>query len=348
MNQEQLNQAMRRGLEERIYSGAVLLVSHEDRTIFHEPYGDLGDPKKSRTDRSTLFDLASLTKVLATTPAWIVLAARQTGILDEPLTRWFPDCPSEKRIITPRLLLAHSSGLPAWRPYYLHSESADSMAEYVLNRILREPLDYEPGQRCIYSDLGFMLLARILGMETGRNVIVFSRQEIFEPLGLSGDLMFRPQGEEHRIALTRHGDLPGLVNDLNGRSLGGVSGHAGLFGTAEAVGRPAREILACLKGSAGLFHHETVKKFCTRAGICADSTRALGFDTPSDTESSSGRFFSRTSLGHTGFTGTSIWIDPEKELVVVLLTNRVLMGEADFRIKTFRPMLHDIVMKSMS
>ena len=191
-----------------------------------------------------------------------------------------------------------------------------------------------------------MLLGFIIEMETGRNLEQFSRERIYEPLGLADDLLFRPK-DDKRIAMTRAGDFPGLVNDLNARALGGISGHAGLFGTAKGVAALAGEILMSLKESGRFFDKETTRTFCARAGFTPDSTRTLGFDTPSEEGSTSGRLFSKDSVGHTGFTGVSLWIDIPRDLIVVLLTNRVFLGEADFRIKEFRPMIHDAVMEHL-
>jgi serine-type D-Ala-D-Ala carboxypeptidase len=334
---------LRRALHEEMFTAAVLLVAKGWNVLFHQTYGALGQPGTSPTRPKTLFDLASLTKVLAITPSWILIAAGDSSLLDRGIARWFPHVPPDKRSITPRHLLAHASGLPAWRPYYLlpahHHAAGDAAA-----RILAEPLEYSPGSASIYSDLGFMLLGFIVERETGKKLDEFSRKRIYQPLDLAEELLFCPENKD-RIAMTRVGESPGLVNDLNARALGGVSGHAGLFGTAKGVAALAGEILSSLKGSGKLFDREISRLFCSRAGFSPDSSRALGFDTPSEDASSSGSLFSRDSVGHTGFTGVSLWIDIPRDLIVVLLTNRVFMGEADFRIKQFRPALHDAVME---
>jgi CubicO group peptidase (beta-lactamase class C family) len=150
-----------------------------------------------------------------------------------------------------------------------------------------------------------------------------------------------------RIAVTRVGEPAGLVNDLNARSLGGAAGHAGLFGTARAVASLAATIVKSRAGKDGFFSAHVVQEFCERIDFVPGCTRALGFDTPSEEGSSSGRFFSHRSIGHTGFTGTSVWIDLDREVTVALLTNRVIMGEADRRIKDFRPLLHDAIMETL-
>ena len=346
MNLEKAHKCMAQGLEEQIFTGAVLLVARRKDEIFSTAYGRLGGQETTSVTERTLFDLASLTKVLATTPAWIVLASSRPEILDERISGWFPSVPGDKEKITPRRLLAHISGLPAWRPYYL-SRQKTSIIELATNKILNEPLEYETGQDVLYSDLGFILLAAILELETGEAFDSFCRESIYEPLGISQDLMFDPIGEEHRIAWTRPGELPGLLHDLNARTLGGVSGHAGLFGAAQAVAAVAGEILAALKSESTLFDPEITRIFGRKVDSVPGCSRALGFDTPSQEGSSSGRFFSAGSLGHTGFTGTSLWIDVERELTVVLLTNRVFMGESDLRIKAFRPAVHDAIMEDI-
>ena len=272
----------------------------------------------------------------------MILAGEIPGILDRSLSAWIPHCPSDKHHITPRLLLAHASGLPAWRPYYLNRFEG-SARDAVLHKILGEQIEYRPGRGCIYSDLGFMLLAFLLEIETGMTLEELAREKLFRPLGLLDDLMFRPFGLEARTALTRHGDQVGLVNDLNCRALDGVAGHAGLFGTAAGVAALAEEYRRSWISSRGFFDRARTREFFTRTAYAEGCTRALGFDTPSAQGSSSGSLFSPQSIGHTGFTGTSIWMDLQKELTVVLLTNRVIMGEADPRIKAFRPRLHDAI-----
>jgi CubicO group peptidase (beta-lactamase class C family) len=209
-------------------------------------------------------------------------------------------------------------------------------------------LAYEMGSGCVYSDLGFMLLASILEQETGQDLSSFVTKNIYEPLKLTEDLLFSPREEQLRTALTREDDTPGLVNDLNARCLGGVSGHAGLFGTARGVRTMAEQFLLSLKGNEGIFDPGIMRFFCNRAGFVPGCPRALGFDTPSEEGSTSGDKFSRDSIGHTGFTGVSLWIDIPREIVVVLLTNRVYMGESDFRIKTLRPLIHNTVMEFMN
>ncbi|MEW6112995.1 MAG: serine hydrolase domain-containing protein [Thermodesulfobacteriota bacterium] len=346
MQFDKAHQEMLRGLSECIFTGAVLLVAKGEEVLFHEPYGTLCKPDSPKVTCESMFDLASLTKICATTPAWIALASERPHILDRSLEYWFPDCPSEKRSVTPRHLLAHASGLPAWRPYYLHTVEQSERADFTLRKIFAEPLEYPLGQGCVYSDLGFMLLAFLLAAETREDLAAFAQRRIIEPLGLAEDLMFRPAAHEGRVVHTRRDDPPGLVNDLNARALGGVAGHAGLFGTAQGAARLMGHVLRSMKHQDGFFDHATVQLFARPSGF-RNCTRGLGFDMPGSEAPSCGRFFSSNSLGHTGYTGTSAWLDHEKDLVVVLLTNRVYMGESDFRIKQYRPAVHDAVIEGM-
>lgn len=344
MNFQKLNDLMMSALEQRMFTAAAVLVSRRLETQFEAYYGTLGGNGTGPVTEDSLFDLASLTKVLATTPSWMVLAARDPGIIDRSISHWFNDVSEDKARITPRHLLAHCSGLPAWRPYYLHGSHT---LETMMARILSEPLEYETGSGSVYSDLGFMLLASILEKETRQDLRSFADANVYGPLGLKSDLLFLPSGNERRIALTREEDPLGTVNDLNARSLGGVSGHAGLFGTARSVAKMAEQFLLSLKSSQGFFDKGIMRSFCNRAEFVPDCTRALGFDTPSAEGSTSGNRFSLDSIGHTGFTGVSLWIDIPREIVVVLLTNRVYMGESDFRIKAFRPLVHNAIMEAL-
>lgn len=335
---------MRSGLEQEIFTAAALLVIHRDQPLLHETYGTIAGPGTTAVHSQTLFDAASLTKVLATAPMWMLLESQYPGLIDRSITHWFADAPPDKAAITPRLLLAHASGLPAWRPYYL-MRSSEPHAEEVRTRILSESLIHSPGRGCVYSDLGFMLLGFILEKETGEGLDVNSRNKIYRPLGLH-DIMFLPRPQEHRIARTRVNDPPGFVNDLNARALGGVAGHAGLFASVEAAGRLAQEFLRS-HNRGGFFNSSIVRMFFRRPAFTPDSTRALGFDTPAAHGSSCGNHFSDASVGHTGFTGVSLWIDIHREIVALLFTNRVLKGESDFRIKDFRPKVYDAVIHAL-
>ncbi len=331
-------------LSRRMFTGAALIVVKDGSTILEQYFGTLGLTNDHPTDRNTLFDLASLTKVMATTPCWMKILEEKPELLESSLTRWFPELPSDKMEITPRLLLAHSSGLSAWRPYYLYDKGSAHLA-FVVERVLHESLGYHVALGSLYSDLGFILLGHILEQLSQQRLDKVCQELIYGPLRLSDELLFNPSLEDFRIAQTRSGDSPGVVNDLNARALGGVSGHAGLFGTCRGVTELASEFLNSLRTSGGFFDQEIIKLFVTPCRYIPQSSRALGFDTKSEEGSSCGTLFSASSFGHTGFTGTSLWVDPAKGIVAVFLTNRVVMGEPDLRIKTLRPELHDEIIK---
>ena len=346
MNFPKVDRLLRSGVKNGLFTGAVLEVARDQETLISRSYGTPGGPCTDEVTPATLFDLASLTKVLATTPCWMVLAEQDSFILDRKLISWFPQCPDDKKSITPRHLLGHVSGLPAWRPYYLYQTEAKTRKQFTLDKILAEPLVYEIGAGCLYSDLGFMLLGFIIEAEAGLTLDELAREQIYKQLGLEEQLKFTPSDGADSIAYTRKDEPPGIVNDLNARALDGTAGHAGLFGTATAVTQLAKEMLNSLKSETGFFSQTVSKTFCRRFPfpVCP---RTLGFDTPSPEGSSSGQYFSPDSIGHTGFTGTSLWIDPAADLIVTLLTNRVFMGESDFRIKDFRPMLHNAVREGL-
>jgi CubicO group peptidase (beta-lactamase class C family) len=342
MTKEAVRSKIREGLEQQIFTAAQAVISVCGEIAENISCGGVSGDGSPEIDDNTLFDLASLTKVMAVTPLWMTLAEQDPKILSRPISAWYPDTPPEKAEITPAALLAHASGLPHWRPYYLLYQNCPDSDEAAA-RILSEPLVYKTWDGSLYSDLGFMLLRWILEKETGKGLSDLFIEQISGPLGVSEDLLFKPSAKARAIACTRNGEEPGLVHDLNARSLGGVSGHAGLFGTATAVHTVAHEILACVEGSGRLWKQPTAVEFTRRVGRPAESTRALGFDTPSEKDSSAGNLISKGAFGHTGFTGTSIWVDPSLRLVVALLTNRVIMGEANLRIKEFRPAFHDTV-----
>lgn len=333
-------------LSRKVFTGAALIVIKDGGAIIEQYFGALGLTDDYPADKKTLFDLASLTKVLATTPCWMKVLAEEPELLDAPITRWFPELPADKRGITPRHLLAHSSGLHAWQPYYLYDKGPGQLS-FVLERVFEDSLAYPVGQGSLYSDLGFILLGHILERLLGQRLEDVCRELVYKPLGLSDELMFLPSIEDFRITQTRSGDLPGVVNDLNARAMGGVSGHAGLFGTCRGVANLASEFLKSFTKPEGFFDHGIMKLFVERCRFVPDSSRALGFDTKSEVSSSCGTLFSQSSFGHTGFTGTSMWVDPVNGIVASFLTNRVVMGEPDLRIKTLRPELHDQIIKTV-
>lgn len=314
------------------------------------------DPGASGVNPDTVFDLASVSKVLATTAMAMLLWKRGFLDLDQPIYAHLPDfvrseqAESPKRTITPRMLLAHSSGLPAYERLYERCHTASAL----LDGCMRMPLEGMPMTRTIYSDIGFILLGHLLEILAGEPLNFFTTHEIFEPLGMTSTAYRPPPTWKPSIPPTRlhdpvrHRLIQGEVHDDNCWVLGGVSGHAGVFSNVSDTLQFARCIL---DGGAPLFQAETVSMFAARQTQPSGSSRALGWDTPSG-QSSSGKFFSTHSIGHLGYTGTSLWIDFDKSLAIVLLTNRTFPGNGpegiSNQIQQVRPRFHDALIRELS
>jgi CubicO group peptidase (beta-lactamase class C family) len=338
-------------VEQGAFPGAVLAVGHRGALVHQKPFGRLSyDDGAAAVTADTIYDLASLTKVIATTTMAMILVDEERLDLDSPVQDFLPRFRGPgKEAVTVRHLLTHSSGIDWWAPLY---EDTRGKAAYV-EKIQAMDLVYEPGSKSLYSDLGLILLGEILERVAGEPLDDFVRRRVFEPLGMK-DTGFRPGAELiERIAPTeadpwRGRLLRGEVHDENAFALGGVAPHAGLFSTAGDLARFAQMILW-----GGVFEHRrivsraTVGSFTAGAGV-PDSTRALGWDTKSAEGSSAGTLFSPRSFGHTGFTGTSLWIDPDRELFVLLLTNRVHPTRENQLIRQVRPAVADAVVRALA
>jgi Beta-lactamase class C and other penicillin binding proteins len=356
-----IHQLMQAGIEEGVFPGAVLLAARANEILLHQVYGHaLLIPEKQSMKLDTIFDLASLTKPLATTLGIMKLVEMGRLSLDQPLELGI-DRPSRPENAKPTLrhLLAHSAGFTAYQPYYsdLIHQSGDKK-EILRDWVKKEPLLYPPGSQTLYSDLGFILLEWIFEQTAGEGLDTWIRSNVYSPMGLSC-LGFRPltrSGVLDPEAYAATEDCPwrkkilrGEVHDENAYAVGGISGQAGLFGTASEV----FQLLRALKmawdrpDAPGFFNGEWVRIFWQRQDEPRGTTRALGFDTPTQTGSSAGRYFSQKSVGHLGFTGTSFWLDLERDLMVVLLTNRVHPTRANEKIKSFRPLIHDLVFQEI-
>ncbi|GBC64070.1 serine hydrolase [Desulfonema ishimotonii] len=352
---KQAHRQMREGAARGVFPGGVLLVSQKGRVRLFEAYGYASLFSRRRMTRDTVFDLASLTKPLATTLAVMTLTEAGGLSLSQRLDTLLPEArKTDKGAIRVEQLLGHTSGLPAFRPYYFRIGPLPCplRKQHLRGLLIREPLAYRSGQRTVYSDLGFMMLEWVIERVAGKPLDRFLRDQIYGPLGL--EHLFFTDGEAgvpvraEQVAATewcpwRGRLLQGVVHDGNAYAVNGVQGHAGLFGTAENVFRLLAELLAICLGNAprALFRQETLLRFWAPY---RNSGRSLGFDRPSDIGASCGRFFSEKTVGHLGFTGTSFWIDPEREVIVVLLTNRIHPSRNNLRIRSFRPELHDAVM----
>ncbi len=306
------------------------------------------------------FDLASLTKPLATTLAVMNLADRGALDLDASLSYLIkPFHWQNKAGITPRLLLSHSSGLEEWKPFYrdLVKYSPAERKPALRRMIMEKPLKKAPKKATLYSDLGFMLLEWIIEEISGKELPGFLDAAFYKLPGMQPLFLGQAPSpfafDREIFAATeychwRKEIVQGHVHDENAHALGGYSGHAGLFGTAQAVFNLSNMLVKIYNGdSQGPISPRTVREFFSRQEIVPGSTWALGWDTPSRQNSSSGRLFSSQAVGHTGFTGTSIWIDLERDIKVILLTNRVHPSRSNEKIRKFRPEIHDLVMKEL-
>jgi CubicO group peptidase (beta-lactamase class C family) len=303
-----------------------------------------------RVEPDTTFDLASLTKVLATTAAVMRLYDRGVLALDVSIAEWLPEfaaadtSDTRRSNVTVRMLLDHSSGLPGYARLF---ESANDRLA-IVDACLHQPLTADPGTRAEYSDIGFILLGYLIEKIAGERLDFFCQREIFAPLGMNTTAFCPEKALRASIPPTeddrnfRHRVIQGEVHDENASVMGGIAGHAGLFSNAQDILRLAGCIVAkgVIPSGGQLFSAQTVALFATPALQPPGTSRSLGWDTPS-TPSSSGTLFSARSIGHLGFTGTSIWIDLDAGIAVTLLTNRTWPDRSNQAIRELRPRFHD-------
>jgi CubicO group peptidase (beta-lactamase class C family) len=325
--------------------GAVLAVSH-DGARFTYGAGRLGQDEPNRPDGTTIYDLASLTKVVGLTTAAMLAVEDQRLDLDAPVQRYVPAFAGPgKDSVTIRMLLTHGSGLPAWRP--LFREVSTRAEAFALAD--STPLDSAPGTAEVYSDLGAIVLTQAIETVYHERLDSLLEQRIFQPLGLTHLRYLPPPSWRDQIAPTeldpwRGRVLRGEVHDENAALMDGVSGHAGLFGSAEDLLTFAEWLLEQADGRTD--GPAVFREFTRRQNLVPGSSRALGWDTPSE-GSSAGRLLSPTSFGHTGFTGTSLWIDPVHHLAIVLLSNRVNPTRDNPRWAPVRAEIADLVMTTL-
>jgi len=342
---------LRSGIDQRAFPGAAVAVTHQGKLIAHKGLGHFTyDPASPTVTAETVYDLASLTKVIATTTACMILYKRGVFKLDQPIVDLLPEFAGQqdaarRRQVTLRMLLAHSSGLPAYVKLFQIAHNKDELVK----QALRVPLTADPGTRAEYSDIGFILLGETLQKLSGEALDLLCRREIFTKLNLS-QTAFNPSADQrHLIPPTeddrtfRHRLVQGEVNDENASVMGGVAGHAGCFASSLNVSVFAQ---CMLQGGTPLIGSRTVEIFTRREEIPHGTSRALGWDTPSQ-PSQSGKYFSSRSYGHLGYTGTSLWIDPDLQLSVTLLTNRTWPDRGSQSIKQFRPAFHDAVIEAL-
>jgi len=376
----QLGQLLEDGVAQGVFSGAVALVGLKGRLLWQGAAGRVSrDPGAAAVSLKTVFDLASLTKPLATALALLLLVVEGKLALDATLGDLLPGdwLPPDKRPLTLKSLLTHRAGLPAWRPFYQEILKAEpSCRPGLLARLAAAaPLEYPPDTATLYSDLGFMLLKAVAEAVTGVGLDTFCREKIYRPLGLQSlgfhplppvaavDLVGKRPGplgvtanptENLIYAATEPGLIPGRsmfgqVHDENAWAAGGVAGHSGLFGSGPEVFELVATLYRAYHGEINAtIQPAPVRRFLT---VPPGGARALGFDTPSPDAAtcSCGRYFSPASVGHLGFTGTSFWLDLELGQMVVLLTNRVHLGRDELaKIRAFRPRFHEAASQALN
>ena len=371
MNFYAVENAFEQAIQEGVFPGAVVLVSQEGSVVFEKAFGFRSlAPQKASMDVGTIFDLASLTKPMATTVAIMLLLKEKKLRLEDLVTRVIPMFGVfGKNMTTFRHLLNHSSGLAAWKPFFeeiikneksgrINFVASRAAKNFVYEQIHRDKPLHPPGSQCVYSDLGFIILGEAIEVLTGNTLDRFCQDRIFKPLGLRAtgfvDLTqlrtHRLQPVEDMIAPTencpwRKKILCGEVHDDNAYAMGGVAGHAGLFSSARDVHTFLLRMSRCFYGSDDFLPQALVQEFFKKHDSGGNANFALGWDTPSSERSASGHMFSSHSVGHLGFTGCSIWWDLEKNCHIVLLTNRVHPTRKNEKIKDFRPLIHDEIMR---
>ena len=342
------------GIDQRAFPGAAVAVTHQGKLIAHKGLGHFTyDATSPAVSAETVYDLASVTKVIATTTACMILHDRGLFQLDQLLVELLPEFAansvgaedSRRRQVTLRMLLAHSSGLPAYVKLFQTAHNKDELLE----QALRVPLTAAPGSRAEYSDIGFILLGQAMEKLSGEPLDQFCRREIFAKLNLASTCFNPPVSLKLAIPPTeddrtfRHRLIQGEVNDENASVMGGVAAHAGCFSTVLDVSVFAQ---CMLQGGTPLVKKKTLEIFTRRQDLPTGTSRALGWDTPSQ-PSQSGKYFSSRSYGHLGYTGTSLWIDPDRQLSITLLTNRTWPDRSSQSIKQVRPAFHDAVIEAL-
>jgi serine-type D-Ala-D-Ala carboxypeptidase len=365
-------------IAEQAFPAASIAIAHQGRVLALKAFGMLTFQTNSdfSVTSATLFDLASLTKVVAATTMAMILYERGLIELDAPVIGVVPEFAQDstgapdlrRRRVTFRMLLAHSSGLPAYEKLFLKARSRNEL----LRAAFAMPLAADPCTRPEYSDIGFLVLGTALERIAQEPLDIFCRREIFGPLAMTRTTFNpapemrvkipptaderqsderQPHGEHQQErganagtrSTFRNRIIQGEVQDENASVLGGVAPHAGLFSTAEDLARFAQ---AMLQGGSPIVRGETVAVFTRRDSLPSGTARALGWDTPSN-PSQSGKYFRPGSYGHLGYTGTSLWIDPQRQLSVTLLTNRTWPDCSNQAIKQIRPTFHDAVVEAI-
>jgi CubicO group peptidase (beta-lactamase class C family) len=331
------------------FPAASIAITCREKLVALKAFGHFTyEPDSPRVTIDSVFDLASVSKVVATTSMAMILYERGLLDLETPVVAIVPEFTGEdpnRRNVTLHMLLAHSSGLPAYEKLFLKAKTREKL----LAAAFSAPLTADPGTRAEYSDIGFIILGVALERIADENLDRFCQRELFGPLGMTHSAYKAPAAWRTSIPPTaddrsfRKRIIQGEVQDENASVLGGVAGHAGLFATARDVATFAHVIL---QGGLPVVRPETLALFTRREVSPPGTSRALGWDTPSS-PSQSGKYFSATSFGHLGYTGTSLWIDPVRQFSITLLTNRTWPDCTNNAIKELRPRFHDAVVEAV-
>jgi CubicO group peptidase (beta-lactamase class C family) len=343
---DSLRAILSRAQRDSAFPGAYAVVGTHTAIFAEDGVGHLDWGPSAVPDEHSLWDLASLSKVVGMTTAMMQLFEQGKVDLDAPLQRYIPEWQGpHKELVTIRHLITHTSGLPAFKPYDQQTHDPDSLAKLMF----ATPLDTLPGVRMIYSDIGAYMLGRLVERLSGETLDQYVLNHVFRPLGMNETMYRPPSSLKPRIAPTeidpvRGGKVWGMVHDERAYYLGGVSAHAGIFSSAYDLARFARMYLnnGTLDG-VRIIRPETIDLFTTRQV----QDRALGWQKP-DGSNSAGHLMSERAFGHTGFTGTSIWIDPARDVFVILLSNRVDPTRANNKIGRVRVALADAVTSTMA
>ena len=356
-NNNYIERFMESAIKDSAWPGGVLLAAKSGNIFYHKGHGFHTYESKKPVRSSDIFDLASITKVISTTSGIMKLVDKNKIDLDKPVVSYLPNFKGKKKKykkqkseITVRDLLSHSSGLPAFKQYFKMEKTREVILENIYDT---EPVR-EKGDTTIYSDVGAIMLGELIEKASGFPLDIFVDSLIFKPLGM-GTTFYNPPEEKIKRVIPTEIDpkgnlIHGYVHDENAHSLGGVAGHAGLFSTAKDLAIFSQMMLnKGLYGWKRIFKQETVDLFTTRANLVSQSSRCLGWDSPSGA-SSGGVYLSDASYGHGGYTGTTLWIDPDNEIIVILLTNAVHPNRKNKDPKYFdwRHRIHSAVYESLS
>ena len=352
---------LKQGIAEKAFPGASLAVTQGKDLLALAGVGHFTyDPGAEPVDEGTVYDLASVSKAVATTTIAMMLHEQRKLRLDMPVQAAIPEfggSDPRRELVTIRMLLTHTSGLPAYLRLFEQAKDLDRLVEIAF----RAPLAADPGSRADYSDIGFIILGELLSRLVGEPLDSLCGKQIFKPLGMRSSnttVVAALRARDYALGYTYNDDTKetkhvpmreiaaaapaGAINDENASILRGVAGHAGLFATAYDIARFAH---CMLNGGAPILQRETVQLFTTH-DVSTPGPYALGWDTPT-APSQSGKHFSPAAYGHLGYTGTSLWIDPERQLSVTLLTNRTWPNGTSDKIKTVRPAFHDAILEAI-